>query len=136
MAMRQTAPGRYESDFPLERFGSFLLHASLEKGVDVLIATPGRLLDHFERGRLLLTGVELLVIDDGFDLFLTLVLFPTFAWDDQAYHLDKDPEHRAFSELLVDVVVADVIDPWGGGKWHMEIVRTVSPEPEDWNGEM
>lgn len=32
--MRQTAPGRYESDFPLERFGSFLLHASLEKGVD------------------------------------------------------------------------------------------------------
>lgn len=31
--MRQTAPGRYESDFPLERFGSFLLHASLEKGV-------------------------------------------------------------------------------------------------------
>jgi Mg-chelatase subunit ChlD len=34
MVMRQTAPGRYESDFPLERFGSFLLHASLEKGVD------------------------------------------------------------------------------------------------------
>ena len=32
--MRQTAPGRYESDFPLERFGSFLMHASLEKGVD------------------------------------------------------------------------------------------------------
>ena len=34
IAMRKTAPGRYESDFPLERFGSFLLHASLEKGVD------------------------------------------------------------------------------------------------------
>jgi Ca-activated chloride channel homolog len=32
--MRQTAPGRYESDFPLERFGSFLLHASLEKPVE------------------------------------------------------------------------------------------------------
>jgi uncharacterized membrane protein len=32
--MRQTAPGRYESDFPLERFGSFLLRASLEKQVD------------------------------------------------------------------------------------------------------
>ncbi|MBL8572237.1 MAG: DEAD/DEAH box helicase, partial [Hyphomicrobiaceae bacterium] len=37
--------------------------AKLTRGVDVLIATPGRLLDHFERGRLLLTGVELLVID-------------------------------------------------------------------------
>ena len=34
LPMKQTAPGRYESDFPLERFGSFLLHASLEKGVD------------------------------------------------------------------------------------------------------
>jgi len=34
MAMRQTAPGRYEADFPLEHFGSFLMHASLEKGVD------------------------------------------------------------------------------------------------------
>lgn len=34
MPMRQTAPGRYESDFPLDRFGSFLLHASLEKSID------------------------------------------------------------------------------------------------------
>jgi hypothetical protein len=34
VTMRQTAPGRYESDFPLDKFGSFLLHASLEKGVD------------------------------------------------------------------------------------------------------
>ncbi len=29
--MKQTAPGRYESDFPLERFGSYVLHASLER---------------------------------------------------------------------------------------------------------
>lgn len=34
IAMKQTAPGRYESDFPLERFGSFLLHASLEKTLE------------------------------------------------------------------------------------------------------
>lgn len=32
--MKQTAPGRYEADFPLDRFGSFLLHASLEKDVE------------------------------------------------------------------------------------------------------
>ena len=32
--MPQTAPGRYEADFPLDRYGSFLLHASLEKAVD------------------------------------------------------------------------------------------------------
>jgi hypothetical protein len=34
MPMRQTAPGRYEADFPLDRYGSFLLHASLERQVD------------------------------------------------------------------------------------------------------
>ena len=36
----------------------------LARGVDVLIATPGRLLDHVERGRILLSGVETLVIDE------------------------------------------------------------------------
>ncbi len=37
---------------------------ALEKGVDVLIATPGRLLDHFERGKVLLQDVKILVIDE------------------------------------------------------------------------
>ena len=37
----------------------------LMQGVDVLIATPGRLIDQFERGKLLLTGVEMLVIDEA-----------------------------------------------------------------------
>ncbi len=37
----------------------------LGRGADVLIATPGRLLDHFERGKLLLTGVDILVIDEA-----------------------------------------------------------------------
>ncbi len=37
----------------------------LERGADVLICTPGRLLDHCERGKLLMTGVEIFVIDEA-----------------------------------------------------------------------
>ena len=39
--------------------------AALEKGVDVLIATPGRLIDLFERGAILLTDIKILVIDEA-----------------------------------------------------------------------
>lgn len=94
--------------------------AKLTRGVDVLIATPGRLLDHFERGRLLMTGIEILVIDEA-DRMLDMGFIPDIericklippARQTLFFSATMPPEiQRLVSQFLKDPVKVEVAKP-------------------------
>src|SRR6195952_4539444 len=64
----------------------------LDRGVDVLIATPGRLLDHFERGKLLMTGVQIMVVDEA-DRMLDMGFIPDL---ERIFKLTPVKKHTLF----------------------------------------
>jgi superfamily II DNA/RNA helicase len=94
----------------------------LTQGVDVLIATPGRLLDHIERGNLLMNGVQLLVVDEA-DRMLDMGFIPDI---ERIFKMTPFTRQTLFFSATMPTEIQRIVDTFLHNPKRVEVARPTS----------